>query len=115
MSNSSIKEEYKSMTLTTCDIIYPRYLLQDLCIDHPQQFTLYCVNQATIHIVVNLIFHETTKHIEIDCHVVREITNKGKIKTACISSENYIEDIFTKVIGKVVFRQFVGKLSVIGI
>ncbi|CAA7393755.1 unnamed protein product [Spirodela intermedia] len=31
---------------------------------------VYCDNQATIFIIVNLTFHEQTKYIKIDCHYI---------------------------------------------
>ena len=30
---------------------------------------LYCNNMLAIYIVQNLVFHERTKHIEVDCRV----------------------------------------------
>jgi len=33
---------------------------------------LYGDNKVTIHIVDNVTFHERTKHIELDCHIVHK-------------------------------------------
>jgi len=50
---------------------------------------LYCENQATIHtafiLVFILVFHEQTKHIERDGHLVREWVEIGVIATPYVS------------------------------
>ena len=57
---------------------------------------LWCDNRAAIHIVENLVFHERTKHLDIDCHLVHEKFNDGLLRLCLVSSPSQLADIFTK-------------------
>ena len=92
-----------------------RSLLRDLGVNFTQPTKLFCDNKVAIHIALNLVFCERTKHIEIDCYVVREKMQKGVIKTAYIRTKEQPTYMFTKPLSSVQFEVLLGKLGVINI
>ncbi|GKV02885.1 hypothetical protein SLEP1_g15266 [Rubroshorea leprosula] len=71
ISRSSVEAEYRAMASTVSELLWLKGLLKTLGVDTSQPMQLHCDNQAAIHIATNLVFHERTKHIELDCHFIR--------------------------------------------
>jgi hypothetical protein len=98
------------MASTCCEITWLKQLLADLHILHPQPGKLYCDNKVAIHIALNPIFHERTKHIEIDCHLIREKLQDGIIQTFHTPTTQSV-----KALGSTQFHYLLGKLGVMNI
>lgn len=115
VSRSSAEAEYRSMATTCCEITWLRSLLEGLNVRHAHAVKFFCDNQAAIHIASNLVFHEQTKHIEMDCHVVREKVQRGLVKTMHIRTQEQPADLFTKPLSSKQFSTLLSKLGVINI
>ncbi|RVW52614.1 Retrovirus-related Pol polyprotein from transposon TNT 1-94 [Vitis vinifera] len=96
VARSSAEAEYRAMALATCELIWLRHLLQELRFGKDEQMKLICDNQAALHIASNPVFHERTKHIEVDCHFIREKIASGCVATSFVNSNDQLADIFTK-------------------
>ncbi|GJW79007.1 putative RNA-directed DNA polymerase [Tanacetum coccineum] len=112
LSKSTVEAEYKAMAFATSEIIWILKILKDLNWEHFIHVTLFCDGQAAIKIAANPVFHERTKHLEIDLHFVREKILSGVLKTQKIGSADQTADIFSKGLNKVQHGKFVKQMEV---
>ncbi|RVW24113.1 Retrovirus-related Pol polyprotein from transposon TNT 1-94 [Vitis vinifera] len=113
VARSSTEAEYCALADTTSELLWLRWLLKDLGVSTSSATPLYCDNQSAIHIAHNDVFHERTKHIEIDCHFIRYHLVHGALKLFSVSSKDQLADIFTKSLPKRRTRDLVDNLKLV--
>ncbi|KAJ0522073.1 putative RNA-directed DNA polymerase [Helianthus annuus] len=96
VSRSTAEAEYRAMCSVTCELMWLRNLLSELSINCQLPMVLKCDSQATMSIAANPVFHERTKHFELDLHFLREKVADGLINPTKVDSESQLADIFTK-------------------
>ena len=88
MAQSTAEAEYRAIASLTCELIWVKKFLQEINFCDIQIMKVYCNNQAAFHIVSNLVFHESTKHIKIDCHFFWEKLLTKEICTEFVRSND---------------------------
>ena len=109
MSRSSAESEDCSMANTTREIIWLLSLLLFGFVG--------CSPWSNSHFlctsyVANSIYYEHTKHIEIDCHIVREKIQVRLLKTLHVTTHNQLANIFIKALHPSQFHVLLGKMRI---
>lgn len=100
------------MAAITCELKWLKGLLLSMGVHHPTAIKLFCDSESALHIAKNSVFHERTKHIEIDCHFVRDAINDGLISPSHVPTSSQLADVFTKALGKTQFDFLLSKLGI---
>lgn len=95
VARSTAESEYRAMALTACEITWLTALLKDLGIHNLPPTLLKCDNKAALSIAANPVLHERTKHIELDCHYIRDKITAGEIITQHVPSYAQVADILS--------------------
>jgi hypothetical protein len=66
--------------------------------------TIMCDNQSAIKKKIKLVFHDKTKHFEIDWHFIQEKVEEKIVQVDFISTTKQFVDILTKALSRIKFE-----------
>ena len=61
----------------------------------------------------NPVFHDKSKHIEIQYFYIRDMVQKGAIKLQYASTDEQVVDVLTKPLSRMKFKYFWDKLGLV--
>ncbi|GAA0162804.1 hypothetical protein LIER_18821 [Lithospermum erythrorhizon] len=99
------------MAVVACELKWLSFLFQDFQISLSMPIPLRCDNKSAVHIGENPIFQERTKHIELDCHLVRDHYKIGFSLPVHVFSQQQLVDLFTKSLAAPVFSRLLFKMA----
>lgn len=67
------------MSQAASEVTWVVRLLKEIGIINLRPMTLNCDNQSAIYIGKKSMFHERTKHVEVDCHFTRDKVDQVQV------------------------------------
>ncbi|PKU84943.1 Retrovirus-related Pol polyprotein from transposon TNT 1-94 [Dendrobium catenatum] len=110
VARSSTEAEYRALAAAAAEVTWIRRLLHELDCPQHSPTPLYCDNTSAIALANNPVFHARTKHIDVDCHYIRNCIKENSIQVHHISTKDQIADLFTKPLHQSRFKLLSNKL-----
>jgi hypothetical protein len=84
---STIESEYIAACEACTEAIWLRKLISILFDQVPDSTIIHCDNQSCIRLLEHPVFHERSKHIEIQYYFIRDKVHEGEVKLQYIPTD----------------------------
>lgn len=111
-AHSTAEAEYRAASATCRDVIWLRYILEELGLPQKKATPIREDNAACIKMVENPMVSYRNKHIGIDCHYIRQLHNENRIKCTKVNSDDNLADLMTKSLEKIKHFKFTNQITI---
>ena len=115
VSLSSCESEYTTASKVSCEILWMRYLFEELGYDMTRPSLLFVDNKSAIQVLKHPEHQSTMKHVHRAYHWIREQVEQRTIAVCHIPGDENPADIFTKPLGRIKFVKFWEMLGLQGV
>jgi hypothetical protein len=111
VSLSSTKSEYTTASKVGCEVMWFRYLFEELGYDVSCPSLLFVDNRSAIQVAKHPEHQLTMKHVHWAYHWIHNQVEQGHITVSHVPGEENPTDIFTKPLGRLKFLKFQAMLG----
>lgn len=111
VTRSTVEAKFKAMVQGICELIWLKILLGELCVTTTNPILLYYDNKAIISIVQNLVHHDKTKHVKVNCNFIKEKIESRMLNMVYKPTREQATDILTKRLPRQDFNKLTSKLG----
>ena len=98
------EEEYIVACSSSCEAIWIQELLTDLFDLEMEATVILCDNQSCIKMMENPMFHDKSKHIEIQYHYIHDMVQRGVVNLQYVGTDKQVADVLTNPLSRVKFE-----------
>lgn len=95
-----------------CESLWLNTLFQELAFKHNSLTTLHYDTISVLYFAKNPIYHEHTKHTDLDCHFIREEIKRKEIQLDYANKYDQVVDFLTKAVTKKELSNVLSKSSI---
>jgi len=106
VSLSSTESEYTTASKVGCEVIWMKYLFEELGYDVSRPAPLLLDNKSAIQVTKHPEHQLTMKHVHRAYHWIREQVEQRQIAVSHVPGTKNPADIFTKPLGRLKFTEF---------
>jgi hypothetical protein len=114
VSLSSTESEYTMASKVSCEVMWMRYLFQELGYDVSRPSQLLVDNKSAIQVAKHPEHQSTMKHIHRAYHFIRDLVEQKEIVVSHVPGDENLADIFMKPLGRLKFLKFRSMLGLRG-
>ena len=102
---SSADAKYMALAKTAQEVLWLRYLLEELGLQSAGATKIMMANKSAISMATNLGYTPRAKHVDLQAHFVRDHVESGNISLTYKPSEDQLADFLTRAIPTPRFTQ----------